>query len=629
ENISSIKSDTQGQVRLQVQQVNLLADQIVSLNQDITQIEASGTPANDLRDQRDQVLKGLAGYVDIQTTEDDIGAVRVTVSGQLLVGSGRSFDLEVNTLTGGEIELSMQGSERPVNLKSGSIAGLISLTDGFFDSVSEDLDLLARNMILEVNRLHSTGIPADGSFTQLLGQNQLTDTNENGDFTDELLSDAGLPFDISAGVLYVNVVDQSTGDTTTRTLDIDPSRTTVGDLLSDLNEVSHLSADVNATGQLQIFADNGFGFDFGARLNDAPDLEGTLGGGNASLGAGLAGPYALSPGGTLDITGTVSSFSVTFDTGDFFSITSATPEEVAAVINSDTNAIANGIEAVVEADRVFLQTRGSGSSESFTINGGTSAAAFGWGAGTNVSGHETSVDIAISGSYTGAANDTFTFVPSADGTIGTTPGLFIEVFNSVGQKVADLDVGEGYQPGTELAVADGVTAKFGFGEISATDNDRISLEVIADSDTSDALVALGLNSLFTGSSAADISVREDIEFDPDLIAASRTGAEGDNQVLLDILGLQSSSITELSDQTFGAFYGATIGDIGFDVASTSSALEVEASLVETLEARREQVSGVNVDEELVNMIQFEQAFAAASQYIQVVNSLNDDLLSIL
>jgi flagellar hook-associated protein FlgK len=41
------------------------------------------------------------------------------------------------------------------------------------------------------------------------------------------------------------------------------------------------------------------------------------------------------------------------------------------------------------------------------------------------------------------------------------------------------------------------------------------------------------------------------------------------------------------------------------------------------------VSGVNLDEELVNIIEYEQAFAAAAQFIQVVNQLNDEILSLI
>ena len=51
--------------------------------------------------------------------------------------------------------------------------------------------------------------------------------------------------------------------------------------------------------------------------------------------------------------------------------------------------------------------------------------------------------------------------------------------------------------------------------------------------------------------------------------------------------------------------------------------------MQSLELRREQVSGVNVDEELVDLLQFEQAFEAASRYINTLNQLNDELLNLL
>jgi len=41
------------------------------------------------------------------------------------------------------------------------------------------------------------------------------------------------------------------------------------------------------------------------------------------------------------------------------------------------------------------------------------------------------------------------------------------------------------------------------------------------------------------------------------------------------------------------------------------------------------VSGVNVDEELVDMVKYEQAFQAASQFINVINDLQGELLNLL
>ena len=51
--------------------------------------------------------------------------------------------------------------------------------------------------------------------------------------------------------------------------------------------------------------------------------------------------------------------------------------------------------------------------------------------------------------------------------------------------------------------------------------------------------------------------------------------------------------------------------------------------MDSLKARRAEVAGVNVDEELVEMIRFEQAFAASARFIQVVQELQDTVLRLI
>ena len=278
--------------------------------------------------------------------------------------------------------------------------------------------------------------------------------------------------------------------------------------------------------------------------------------------------------------------------------------------------------------RVFLQTDGSGATESFTIHGGTAGAVLGFAAATVASGHDTAVDVQISGSYAGSANQALVFRPNMDGQIGTTPGLTVEVLTSDGLPVATLDVGPGYIPGTALTITDGVEVAFSFGHLSASDNDTFTTNLVADSDTSDVLVALGLNSFLMGTDAQTIAVRDDIITDPDRISTSASGAAGDNGALLELMALQQEPVQSL-DGTFNEFYGTIVGGVGFDISSTRNSLEVEAFIATSLLERREQISGVNVDEELVNMIQHEQAFGAASRFIQVVNSLSDEVLNLL
>ncbi len=625
----SLRFDTANQVGIQVKQVNALSEQLVRLNLEISQTEAAGMPANDLRDQRDEAIRNLAGYVDINYHEDDNGVIRVTAGGRLLVGGNRSFDMSASVHEDGSVELFVEGSPVAVSLAQGKLAGLISVGENFIPGLQTNFDELAHNLIFEMNRVHSTGTPTAGHFQTLTSTYPVVDGDLDGDLTDELISAAGLPFDVQSGEFFVNVTRLDTGSMATSKVTIDIATSTVGDVLTSLNEISGLNANLNSFGRLQVFADAGFGFDFAPKLDPSPDKSGSLGGGEASLGTAARGPYTLADGATLDITGPSGTFSITFDEADFEDVSQATADEIAAVLNANADVQANGLRAVVVDDRLYVQTAATGATASFSVDGGTALPALGWVGGTTVDGHDSAVDIEIGGKYTGSLNDHFVFIPKSDGIIGTTPNLEVDVFNANNQLVATLDLGDSYQPGTEIDVYEGITVRFGFGTISATNNDSARVEAIADSDTSDLLAGIGLNSLFVGTGAADIAIRSDLEDDPELIAAGASGASGDNQTLLDMMELQHQEIGGLSDETFGDFYGDLISDVGFEISTADASRNVEEYLLQNLEQRREEASGVNVDEEMVNMIRFEQSFAAASRYIQVLNDLSDDLLSLI
>ena len=627
--MSNLSQETTLRVNAHVEAVNALTVEISELNHQISTTEASSVSANDLRDRRDLALRELSELVDARATEDASGAVRVLVGGQPLVTSTDRLEVLVGADADGQLALYVEGASSPLEIQGGAIGGLMGLLSGFLPRVSEELDDFAHNLILELNRVHSTGIGAGGPFQQLTGSSAVEDQDGDGSLIDELVSDSGLPFEVTAGEVYVNITDQATGEFEKFKIDIDPDRTTLARLLSDLNALPNLNARLDGQGRMQLIADSGYGFDFSSRLDANPDSIGSMGGGRATLGTGFAGPFSLTSGDTLDLTGPVGSFTVTFNASQFQQIGQATAQEVAAVINADPNTQANGLVASAVGGDLVLQTVGTGSTSSFTVNGGSASGSFGWTAGTVVTGQDTSVDARFSGQYTGQSNETLTFRPNMDGTIGNTQGLFIGVYDSNGQKLADLDVGQGYTPGTEVSVLHGVSVSFKLGQVSATDNDVMHVDLVADADTADLLPALGLNSLLTGTDAESMGVRDDLELNPDMLATSYTGAQGDNGTLLKLLSLNEAQIGGLGNLTLDERFAEISGGVARDVHSTDSALDAEQFLLDSLEARRDQVSGVNVDEELVNLIEFEQAFAAASQYIRVISDLNQDLLSIV
>ncbi|NOT32027.1 MAG: flagellar hook-associated protein FlgK [Planctomycetes bacterium] len=633
--LEASSSDAMADVSARVSEVNELASEIVRLNQEIGETESVNLMANDLRDRRDQAVQQLSQLVDATTVAGPNGAVRVLVAGNTLVGSTRANAMSVVTDQNGKSSLRIQGADGEVPVQGGEIGGLLRLGGELAQGYRARLDQLARGLILETNRVHTTGLPSGGAFDTLTSASALEDFDQDGRVLDELLSNAGLPFDVGSGSLYVNVSDDATGALEKHKIDISSTHTTVQDFLDELNALAHLSAAVDANGRLRISADSGFGFDFSRRMDVDPDPEGLFGGTRPTLGTSAAGPFALADGDTLDFTvdttGTPVSFSITLAAADFAEISAATADELAAALNADPQAQARGLHASAAEGRLFVQTLSGGVAASFSVDGGTAVGALGWSSlvGTGIQGQANAVDARLSGAYTGDTDERFVFRPTADGTIGTTAGLQVEVFDRAGNRVTTLDVGAGYLPGTELEVAHGVRVRFGLGELSATHGDLFAADAVADSDSSDILVALGLNTLLTGSSAEDIAVRADIADDPSRLAVSLTGEAGDGGLLLELLGVERTDTSALDGTSVGRFWGDLASDVGFEAALADSALASSQSVLESLEQRQAAISGVNVDEELVDLLAYEQSFAAAAQYLTVVNQLGQELLSLI
>lgn len=628
-NVQQLRKDTVGALRVAVDTANTLAKKIGDLNQKIPQIEGGGMPANDLRDQRDQAVRELSELVAVQVVEEPFGAVRVLVGGHMFVSPTKVGELRVDSDPAtGETALRMGANGPLIDLQGGRVGGLLELLEEDLPSLSGKLDQYAAQLALEFNRAHTTGVAGSGPFTLLTSQNAIVDTNQSGFLGDELLAKAGLPFDVKSGALYVNVTELATGAVTQRKLAIDAAKTSVDDLIGALDSIPGLNAKLDPQGHLQVFGDPGFGFEFAPRLDPDPDELGSFGGGQATLST-PAGPFALALGDTLDLSGPLGSFSVAFAPGDFAQLGAATAEELAAVLNADANFQANGLVATASHGRLVLQSQGSGPSQSFTVDGGGALGALGLAPGTTVVGQATPVSAALSGVYTGEASGTWTIQPQGDGIVGTTAGLAISVFDGAGKLVATLDVGAGYTPGDELELPDGVRLSLGAGELSASQGDFLAFDVIADSDETDVLAALGLNVLFTGADADTLAVHESLLSDPGRLATGLGTASGDAQNLLRMLTLDSTAVAGLGGETLSEHYAGLSGDVALEINAATSTREAEQLLLDSLQTRRDQLSGVNVDEELVKMIEQEQAYAAASQFLRVVNDLQTELLNIL
>ena len=79
--------------------------------------------------------------------------------------------------------------------------------------------------------------------------------------------------------------------------------------------------------------------------------------------------------------------------------------------------------------------------------------------------------------------------------------------------------------------------------------------------------------------------------------------------------------------TFDEFYSSIVSSVGIQSFSTRSTLSQQDGILLQLNTRRESIAGVSIDEEMINMIKFQQAYNAAARLIGTVDELLDTLIN--
>ncbi|MFO1076341.1 MAG: flagellar hook-associated protein FlgK [Planctomycetota bacterium] len=627
-------TNTFDEVRGLVRQVNDHAAAIAELNSQIVSVEANGSLANDLRDNRNQHIQEIAKLIDTRAIERGTGSMDVLVGGHLLVSGDRSSALGVGKSAVGETRVTAGKSAAAATVHEGRIAALLQQEQSGMPGIVGRIDDLARSTILEWNRLHSTGMPRSGPFQNITSAYGSADANGNGVLGDELLGQAGFEFGVQRGDLYVSVSNRETGAMERTRIAIDPTAHTLQDVADSITAIDHLTASIDPTGKLRIQADSGYGFDFSTRLDPNPDGAGTFGGRNPSIGSQGFGPFDLSgqtfPATFTVTTGTAASptaTTVTLQAADFADPSAATVDELVAAINDDLGTAGTASNV---GGRLMLQSSQGGAAAQLQLaNGGASTVLTALQLSTaTANGRDNELPVALEGTYTGAANERFTFVPAGDGQVGVTPGLKVNVYNQDGALVTQLDVGAGYQPNDAIDLGNGMRVTFGPGDLSATQGQAFAADALADSDTSDLLVATGTNAFFLGSSASTIEVDPALLANPDRLCAGLGMADGDAGNLARIMGLRQKNLDALDANTIEDFYADIVGDVGFDSAAATSSLQSQQALLDHLQAERESVSGVNIDEEMVSMVQYQQSYDAAARFIAIAQEMTDTLINL-
>jgi flagellar hook-associated protein 1 FlgK len=129
--------------------------------------------------------------------------------------------------------------------------------------------------------------------------------------------------------------------------------------------------------------------------------------------------------------------------------------------------------------------------------------------------------------------------------------------------------------------------------------------------------------------ASRLALSQDVKSDLANIAAAEVpNAAGDNRALLKMADLQDAKIFEGGKANFTDYASSIVGKLGVEIKATNDNLETQKDLVGQLDTMREQVSGVSLDEEAMNMLKFQKAFDANAKMIQVSDQMMDTVLNL-
>ncbi len=134
--------------------------------------------------------------------------------------------------------------------------------------------------------------------------------------------------------------------------------------------------------------------------------------------------------------------------------------------------------------------------------------------------------------------------------------------------------------------------------------------------------------------AADIEVNANIVGDPGLIAASFDplpfpSAPGDNRNAVEIAKLQHQLVMSGNTATFNDYYSSLVRDVGNEVLKSDSYYTIQSEMVAQLDNYRESISGVSLDEEMINLIKFQNAYAAAAKLVSTADELMQTVLQMI
>ncbi|MCS7255168.1 MAG: flagellar basal body rod C-terminal domain-containing protein, partial [Thermomicrobium sp.] len=126
----------------------------------------------------------------------------------------------------------------------------------------------------------------------------------------------------------------------------------------------------------------------------------------------------------------------------------------------------------------------------------------------------------------------------------------------------------------------------------------------------------------------DLEVDPTIVADPQLIAAADAANEpGNNAIARAIAELRSKLVLNGNTATINDFYNTLVAEVGGASQTAQVTRDNQQALVDAIDRQRKEIMSVSLDEEMANLIKYQQAYGAAARAITAVDEMLDRIIN--
>ncbi len=181
--LTNFRKNRDNEIKENVAKINSMTKTIAKLNYDIKKIEASGSQANDYRDERDRLINELSKMANVQIIQDK--TINIAIEGRLIVEDGRSEELVAypDPASDGYSVIKWKKTMEDIDISGGSIKALIDTRDELVNGFREKLNQFVIGITSEINKMHYEGFGNKDNVNRYMFVDANNSNNPNVDLS--------------------------------------------------------------------------------------------------------------------------------------------------------------------------------------------------------------------------------------------------------------------------------------------------------------------------------------------------------------------------------------------------------------------------------------------------------------